>query len=380
MIDLKTVTVANFLGLLTLLTVISGNSWRINGTSKESKYLKILIFSSAFSCIIETLSYWIDGKSGNFIRFMRYFSSTWIYSMNMVVSPAWLLFLSYHIIGKLDKIQKIFLIVLQVIGMGILVLNLFIHGLVFYIDENNTYSRGTLYLFYLGVEGFFLVDSVYLYLKVKKKGGALKFFPVWVFLIPITLGIIIQSIFYGISLIWACLAISVSGILACLQNEVIFQDKLTGVFNRFYLDNVKANLKKSENTKYTAIMMDLNNFKSINDNFGHMTGDEALINAASIMREAVGASGSVIRYAGDEFVVVLNTSDINDAKKCIESINQKFDEFNKRPDSKYSLSASAGYDTVDLSTQTVDDLMNEIDSKMYENKKEYYRTHKKCER
>lgn len=377
MIDLKVVTVTNFLGLLTLLTVAGGNSWRINDTSKESKYLKILIFSSVLSCIMETLSYWTDGKPGALLGFIRYFSSAWTYAMNMVVSPSWLLFLSYHINGRLDKIQKIFLIVFEFLGIGFLILNLFIPGLVFYIDENNTYSRGTLYPFYLAIEAFFLIDSVYLYIKAKKKGGVLKFFPVWVFLIPIALGIIIQSSFYGISVIWACLAISVSGILASLQNEIIFQDKLTGIYNRFYLDNIKENLKKSENAKFTAIMLDLNNFKSINDKFGHNTGDEALINAASMMKEAVGERGSVIRYAGDEFVVILNTSDNSDAIKCIEEINRRFKEFNDRPDSKYILSASSGYETVDLRTKTVDDLLNDIDFKMYENKKEYYRKNKK---
>lgn len=66
---------------------------------------------------------------------------------------------------------------------------------------------------------------------------------------------------------------------------------------------------KRKDTWVCGIMIDLNGFKAINDTYGHAEGDTALILAAGLLKNAFGEYGVVTRYAGDEFVVILNTAD-----------------------------------------------------------------------
>ena len=157
-----------------------------------------------------------------------------------------------------------------------------------------------------------LIDGIYLYLRGKIRGGILKFFPVWQFIIPLAIGLTTTWLFYGVSMTFSCFAVSIAGILFSLQNEAMYLDGLTGLYNRYYLDHIKDEIsayrgRKKKNTNITAMMLDMNDFKSINDKYGHATGDDALINMAEILRGSIGEMGSVIRYAGDEFIVLLNT-------------------------------------------------------------------------
>ena len=120
-------------------------------------------------------------------------------------------------------------------------------------------------------------------------------------------------------------------------------------------------------------MVDLNKFKKINDNYGHSEGDTALIIVADLLRKSFSEYGVVTRYAGDEFVVMLNTTDEQLVQKLIEDAKRNFEEENKANSRPYQLSASMGYAICDLREDTIDDFMNRIDRQMYQDKLEYYK-------
>ena len=124
-----------------------------------------------------------------------------------------------------------------------LVINAF-RPLVFEIDSNNVYHRGPFYIFFIAA-GFLLLiyGSVYYFIS-KIRNPALRYFPVIEFLLPILLGLLLQSIIYGISLLPACFAVSFAGIVIAFQNECIYIDKLTGVYNRFEMDRELKRLQK----------------------------------------------------------------------------------------------------------------------------------------
>jgi diguanylate cyclase (GGDEF)-like protein len=201
-----------------------------------------------------------------------------------------------------------------------------------------------------------------------------------VYIVPIIIGGIIQSLFYGISVIPTSIAISIAGILASLQNEMIYRDALTGVFNRTYLDYQLKKFAKRPKLKITGIMLDLNDFKRINDELGHTVGDEALVATTRILQKAIGSLGSVVRYAGDEFILLINTQDDEQIKARIEKILYLFEKYNADNEKKYTLSASIGYHKLDLKNENIDTFINTIDSRMYENKKAFYATHKVMDR
>jgi diguanylate cyclase (GGDEF)-like protein len=91
-------------------------------------------------------------------------------------------------------------------------------------------------------------------------------------------------------------------------SRLIFEDELTGIYNRRFLLNYfeyKISWDSLENQPVSLIMLDVDYFKQINDTHGHEAGDQALIWVATLLREVTGEAGLPIRYAGDEFIILL---------------------------------------------------------------------------
>ncbi len=120
-------------------------------------------------------------------------------------------------------------------------------------------------------------------------------------------------------------------------------------------------------------MLDMNGFKEINDQFSHVEGDEALKNMANILTKVVGNDGNVIRFAGDEFVVVTDAEDEAAVDTYCNSIREALDEYNSKSGKPYRLSASMGGEIFNICSAA--EVIERIDDRMYANKVEYYKEH-----
>jgi diguanylate cyclase (GGDEF)-like protein len=107
-------------------------------------------------------------------------------------------------------------------------------------------------------------------------------------------------------------------------SRLIFEDELTGLSNRRFLYNYfQQNIPWNalEDNPLSLLMMDVDYFKRINDSYGHNVGDQALIWVANLLREACGDKYLPIRYAGDEFMILMPLSRkkmaVNVAEKVI---------------------------------------------------------------
>ena len=129
--------------------------------------------------------------------------------------------------------------------------------------------------------------------------------------------------------------------------------------------------------KIVAYMLDLNGFKSINDEYSHEEGDQALIAFAGILNSVFGSIGTVIRFAGDEFVVIVRKakeSDIEIYKKKATEAVEKYNETSGKP---YKLSAAVGGKVFDFSSDDTKDLVVVIDELMYKDKNDFYKTNER---
>ncbi len=105
------------------------------------------------------------------------------------------------------------------------------------------------------------------------------------------------------------------------------RDAMTGVFNRAYLDRIlvrEFEISGRHKWPLSIAFADLDNFKSVNDKFGHQAGDRILRAAARILRENSRESDSVARYGGEEFIVVLPATDTDTARMICERIVAAF--------------------------------------------------------
>ena len=97
-----------------------------------------------------------------------------------------------------------------------------------------------------------------------------------------------------------------------------FIDSLTGAYNKRYIEQIMP-----RNTDFWVCMFDVDNFKHINDSIGHVCGDEILKQIANAMKEEIGDEEKLIRFGGDEFVIITQNPDLPDFKKKIEEIRRK---------------------------------------------------------
>ncbi|MGC5324330.1 GGDEF domain-containing protein [Brevibacillus sp. SYSU BS000544] len=148
-------------------------------------------------------------------------------------------------------------------------------------------------------------------------------------------------------------------------------DELTSVYNRRYISSTIDKLLKKmirHNEKVCVIVVDLNNFKLLNDEFGHVFGDYVLKNVATILKQSVKKGGLVARWGGDEFILILPRTELEEALELKSVIQLQLQQLSKSY--RATVSASIGISVFPSDATTLEDLIHVADSHMYSAKRE----------
>ena len=153
----------------------------------------------------------------------------------------------------------------------------------------------------------------------------------------------------------------------------ISTDPLTGLNNRGQLANYvsqKSNIHH-ENRLTIVIMLDINDFKLINDTYGHAEGDRALILVSNALKEVVRNHSIpmfLARYGGDEFILVAHPTSESEIDAIICEIRERIEARCRMEGTPYTISIGAGYDKLAGETDTFQKCMQRADEKLYEDK------------
>lgn len=129
-------------------------------------------------------------------------------------------------------------------------------------------------------------------------------------------------------------------------------------------------MSKRYNEELAFIVADLNDFKFINDNYGHAIGDEVLKHFIEVVQHSIRASDAIFRVGGDEFVLMLSHSNSNGAKNLINKIEHKLiDNPYKFSNKEIIIQASFGYAEFNIDSDNVEKLLKIADKRMYQDKK-----------
>ena len=149
-----------------------------------------------------------------------------------------------------------------------------------------------------------------------------------------------------------------------------FKDELTRLFNRKVLDLImqyEESLYKQEKSDYILVMLDIDNFKQINDEHGHVFGDVILRNIAKLINDKVRSSDFVVRYGGDEFLVVQTNATNNSISLFTDSIEEAIASF---CETDMNVSTSYGF-AARSECKTPEEVLVLADKRLYEKKKAF---------
>jgi len=147
------------------------------------------------------------------------------------------------------------------------------------------------------------------------------------------------------------------------------KDVLTGLHNREIIKKIETN-RRHTNKELVVYMIDVNKFKSINDTYGHDKGDMVLKKVAKILLDSVRNTDYVIRYGGDEFIIIAFFDDAKDAPVIPKKVQNNVTKYNKFK--KIKISLSIGYEILKLDKNgkyNIYKSLEKADKKMYAEKR-----------
>ena len=246
---------------------------------------------------------------------------------------------------------------------------------IFYIDEHNQYYRGSMHFVQVGCGfGFMLAASICACLqrrkvKLMEQKKECEFLCV-VVLLPLVGGAV-QIMNYDCVLLWPFTAGALFLIFMDYQKHRISIDALTGLNNRGTLERYLQYSILNQESGWYVIMMDIDRFKAINDQYGHIEGDCALQVIAQALKNVFGATNAFIsRYGGDEFAIIARYHSDAELEELLTQCTADLAKQTKERNLPYQLQISAGYARFEGNEQTpVHEVFHLADQRMYQQKK-----------
>lgn len=239
-------------------------------------------------------------------------------------------------------------------------------GWFFFFNNQNQYVRGN----------FFYVTTIlsiiyYVLLTINLAKNNLEFdnddkmFLIFLFTIPI-FSTILQNIFYGLYIIWGSVALTLLLFYIFLRELQFKYDIISGIKNReIFEKEIERYQRHHDNV--IIIMFDLNDLKNINDNLGHKSGDNAIYNAAKILKQSFANIGESYRIGGDEFCVICSDVTSEIVENALEGLEKLSKHFNKKNNVKIIFAYGYSLYIKNQSASIYDTLM-QADKAMYEHK------------
>lgn len=376
-VNLQEILIVNGLGITLMIFLLLMRRRNVQKRYYIEKLYGTMIWLTIMGCAVETLSFLVDNRVFFGCIPLSYLLNSLCFLGTSCVGFLWCLYVELRIFNSLQKVWKSikYLVIPFAVIVLICLVNLSGCGILFTISEENVYRRGTLVGLVYVVLFIYFLYSISLVDRSRKNGLYIHNFPTSYFVIPCMIGTLIQGAMYGIALGWTSVALALLFVYIQLQSLNALVDPLSGLYNRRYLDNVLDHLQHNEKHAVYGIMIDVNGFKKINDSFGHSAGDDAIRNIGQILSDSLPKCGIAIRYAGDEFILLLNTEEEAVAKDTIQKLHRNVERFNQLKKRKYQLSLSAGYERFDAKTGDTESFLLAMDKRMYAAKREYYERH-----
>lgn len=361
----------NIICIIILLAIFNKFKDESLNNSSDKYYEKTLLATIAFS-LFALISGIFNGTSYNFSQIILIISHSLYFFSESLIGYFYTNYILKRINLQEKREYKLILYIPLILSIFFLIINL-TKKILFTISIDNLYSPSKyLYLYNLINAVYVLIiitNLISYYFYNKNSKNEIKSLILFTLLPVVSAGI--QNYNYGIILGQVGFTLSKLLIYFNNQKKEANYDELTGVYNRRAF-NKRANKIYYSNKSMFLMLMDADDFKIINDKYGHLEGDKALIQIAYILNRAINNTHknySLARYGGDEFVIVGNIQNKDEVAQLINQIEEEEKKYNKETNNKYNIKLSIGYALQNDNHTLLEDLIKEADALMYAKKR-----------
>ncbi|MBP3888634.1 MAG: GGDEF domain-containing protein [Cellulosilyticum sp.] len=341
---------------------------------RTDKVLRYIMELDLLLLVLEIIRTYISGSDVSWHKTLHKAAMIFIFLLIpviMMTAPAFLL----AWMEKTTKIKKYLnpILYIPVVFNGILTIFTIQTQWLGYINERNEYVRGPLFGCVLVNYLIYLIYTMGIMKKYGKYMLKNHRYVVYNISLVMCIAVSLQMNEQSVLTIWSTVGI----LCVCAYTFMIYynwlHDPLTGVESRVGYSQYIKHIENRKSVKLTAINIDLDDFKQINDQYGHQEGDWALISFTQILRDYIQIDKKVIRIGGDEFLIFIENCNETKIIEQLERVKAAITDFNLKNHKGYELKFSYGILEYQKERENIKQFLIRLDKLMYEqkNKKKY---------
>lgn len=356
--------------MVILLICIAGHAYyKLDRKDQSHQWFLILNVLTTVILILEILSVILNSVDNIHLIIWHKLVDTLGFTLSSGVPISAVLYV-YHRTNQSKKTNQnlFFWLSVPLIVNSIVSLGSFHFNWIFKITDANRYVRGPLF-FISPMTSFFyyIVTMIFLYGSQKKVNREERFALSLLLTIPAVMSVF-QFFYYIYLTIWNSIAVAVIiNYILMVYNQTKL-DPLTGLGNRLAFHEYLTSVGKKKNIVLAVINIDLDDFKTINDLYGHHEGDHVLKFFARQLEEVFKENGVPIRWGGDEFIVLIKENCEEVLEEYLRTLITKINAGHESGYMPYQINFSYGITIFDPGHHCIDELIQHSDAMMYQAK------------
>lgn len=365
-------TQVHLISIIILIILFVGIKQQSRSIQQKNRYYLSLVILTIFAMIFKMTTDYMSGYTSGLEEFILKSATALYYMTSVVVVLHWLLYLHHLMKGK--KVYKNVLLIAYAPFVATafisIILSAFGLPIMYTIKPDGGLLRHAMYAPIILTEYLIMFGSVFYVIWNRQKISRFEYITLIAYLLPPAAGIFLNEALDHVDLIWPSMTVSLVMVYTNIQSRMTNTDPLTGVFNRWEYEKQIEYLtsQKGMHKKVCAIMIDIDNFKKINDEESHQTGDLALIEVSQILQKSIRKNDFIARIGGDEFCIMIESDQIDVLHQIINKINEQMHQFNKAWEGSY-IRLSMGYGIYDaIYHKDFKTFFEKLDRLMYDDK------------
>lgn len=231
-------------------------------------------------------------------------------------------------------------------------------GIVFMISNQNAYGRGSLFFVPMTISVFYILMLTFKPVQHHVRSKKIERYFLFALIALLALGMTLEIGFRFRFMDWTCSALGLILYYLLLNIQSVMTDPLTNVYNRLVYIRKLSSL--SHKSRYLITLIDLNDFKQLNDTMGHAAGDRCLISFVDVLGKNISSRTTLYRVGGDEFALIAKDTTMAEFAAMLEKARSEVKK-------AHNIEFAAG--TVEYTQgQDIDTALKQADARMYENK------------